>query len=1015
MKTYFVLFLMLFVSVYAFAIEKDSTEKMSPTNTQQQRKITGAVLDQKGEPIIGANVIEKGTTNGTITDLDGNFSLSVTSSSELVISFMGYITQNVSIGNRMNLQVTLIEDSQKLDEVVVVAYGAQKKVNLSGSVSSVNFDNIAQIPTSNTTTMLQGRMPGVTIMSGGSQPGKDDPKINIRGVGTLGNSAPMVIIDGMEGSLNTVAPNDIESVTVLKDAASAAIYGVRAANGVILVTTKRGKTEKVSVTYSGAFTLQQATVLPDYCDSWDWAMLYNETQGYEKYTASMIQQMRDGSNPNQFANTDWTKEVFRTAPMHTHHLSIKGGTEKASYMTSLEYLDQSGIMKGTSTGRLNFRSNVDYTVNDFLKFGFNLAGGRDRIDEPFQGTGGGWGMMRKLYWFTRPTVPVRYSNGHWGSVDGNADAGMVAIHNPVMAASIGDRYEEIYRFDGKAFAEITLLKDLKFRTSLGGKYRNRFVSAFSPTYNFYDWNGKVVQEELTNSAEKYSRLAYGYLNENILTYKFSVKDHNVSLLAGHSVQLDRYDEHKGTIEGFPNNEIDQLSAGSKNPGVSGKAVETAIQSFLGRVNYDWKGRYLIEGNIRRDQSSRLPKNNRVGIFPSASAAWRISEEAFMKKNIPVISNLKLRASWGKLGNQEIDDYAYVQLINTGQNYVFGNKIAGGVAVTSLSNSDIKWETTTMTDIGLDLSLFNGKIELVADYFYKKTSDILLSLPINATLGNLSAPKQNAGEVENKGWEFTLTYNDKIGDLGYSISGNLSKVKNKIVDVKGMEWFSGNAVYRAGIPIGSYYGYITDGIYRSQEEIDNGPKRFNGIDVAPGDIKYRDISGPNGVPDGQVDSQYDRTVIGSPFPDFTYGFNVSAFYKNFDLSLFFQGVGNVDRFYRDAPGNGNIVKDWLDRYNPTENPNGNMPRMKGTQNGETSTFWLKDASYLRLKNIELGYNIPENLCRKISAQRIRVYLTGLNLLTFTSVKNWDAEKFADDAENFNYPQTKSYSIGLNITF
>lgn len=1000
---------------YAVSGNKIIVTPVAAAPSAQPKKVTGKVVDANGEPVIGATIKEQGTANGTITDFDGNFALDVADNAMLEVSYIGYKSQKLKAVAGKTLSVTLKEDTEVLDEVVVVGYGSQKKVNLSGSVSSVNFDDMPQVAASNTTTMLQGRMPGVTIVSGGGQPGKNEPTINIRGIGTLGNTNPMVIVDGIESSLSTVAPNDIESVSVLKDAASAAIYGVRAANGVILVTTKRGKKERVSVSYTGNFSIQQATVLPDYCDSWDWAKLYNETQGYEKYSADMIQQMKDGSNPDKFANTDWTKEVFRNAFMHSHHLSISGGTDKVSYMNSLEYLDQDGIMIGTSNKRLNFRSNIDYTVNDFLKIGFNLAGGRDRVDEPYGGTGGGNGIMRKLYWFTRPTVPVKYSNGEWGAVDGNAGAGMVSIHNPVKATTIGDHYEEYYRFDGKAFAEISILKDLKFKTSFGVKYRNDFVSSFIPTNINYDSEGNVVLEELINSASKSSKISYAYVNENLLTYNFSVNKHNFAFLLGHSVNYDRYDKHSGSIESFPNNEIFQLSAGSKNPGVSGSAVETTLQSFFGRINYNWNNRYLLECNIRRDQSSRLPSKNRVGIFPSASAAWRISEEAFMKEKLPFVSNLKLRASWGTLGNQEIDDYAYVQLLSTGQNYVFNNKVSGGVAVTGLSNPDIKWETTQMTDIGLDLSLFNNSLEFAFDYFYKKTTDILLSLPINGTLGNVTAPKQNAGEVENKGWELTAAYYGKVGDFSYSVSGNLSKVKNKILDVRGLEWFSGRSIYREGIPIGSYYGYIADGLYRSQKEIEDGPLRFNGVDVAPGDVKYRDVSGPDGVPDGKIDSQYDRVVIGSPFPKLTYGFNLSVAYKGLDLSMFFQGVTGVNRFYSDAPGNGNIVTDWLDRYHPEENPNGSMPRMKGVQNMETSTFWMKDASYLRLKNIELGYSLPRKICHKLMAQNIRVYFTGLNLLTFTKVKNWDAEKFAGDSENFNYPQTKSYSLGLNVTF
>ena len=930
---------------------------------------------------------------------------------------MGYETQVMKIA-RANPQINVVlkESSELIDDVVVVAYGTQKKVNLTGAVSSVKVNDIKDIPVSNTSSLLQGRMSGVTVSSFSAQPGAEgDVEIRIRGINTFGDSNPMVLIDGVEGSLNSVSPNDIENISVLKDAVSASIYGVRAANGVVLVTTKRGHTDKKTLSYSGSYGVQKATVLPTYINSWDWATLYNEQNEAmgdvtTNFTPEMIQQMKDGSNPDLFANTRWSDKIFRSAPIQTHHLSMSGGNATSHYMGSVGYMGQDGIMEGTSTDRFNFRLNADSKFIDIITLGLNVSGNHEEVEEPTIGT---YYVFEQMKWHSRPSVPYKYSNGDWGFVDGNDK--MQAIKNPAYATTITSK-KKYSRFDGKAFLEIEPIKNLSIKTSFAYQYNQWNSIAAEPAYIPLDSYGNPVG----GSGKNYLTDAYysetQWINENLITYHFDVSGHAFNFLLGQSNQYNNFRSTTATGEDLPSDNISVLN-GALSTSAKGDAAEAALRSFFGRVNYNYKDRYLLEFNLRRDESSRIPKKNRVGYFPSVSVGWNIAQEAFMEK-YSFISQLKLRASWGELGNQEIGYYPFAQYISLGNNYVWGDNKTQGVAISSLANPDIKWETTATTDVGIDAAFLNNKITLTADYFYKKTSDILLQLPIPGIVGISTEPYVNAASVKNEGWEFALGYNDQWGDWTFGANVNFSKVKNEILDLHGKDsWITDWSINLEGHPINSYYGYVADGLYRTQEDVDeaNEKNSVGGGALKLGDIRYKDISGPEGKPDGVVDTN-DRTVIGNPFPDFTYGFGLNAAYKGFDFSAFFQGVAGVDRVVMDYPTiSGNVTTVFLDRYSESANPNGNFPRLgNGDYNSQPSSFWLKDASYLRLKNIELGYSFKQEWIRKAKLERLRIYVSAQNILTITGIDDYDPEKYGTDTRGHAYPNAKTFSVGLNIT-
>lgn len=680
---------------------------------QQTSTITGKVLDSNGEALIGVNVLEKGTTNGTITDFNGNFTLNLSSSnSTLVFSYIGYVSQEISAKGKKDFTITLKEDSETLEEVVVVGYGTQKKVNLTGSVSSVSAKDIQDVPTSNTASLLQGRMPGLVISQNGGQAGKEDMEVRVRGVGTFGNNNPMVLIDGVEGTLSQMSDipaADIENISVLKDAASAAIYGVRAANGVILITTKKGKAGKISVNYSGSYTLQKP-MLPTYIDSYQWALMKNDVAP-DTYDATALQKLQDGSDPDHYANTNWLDEVFRNASMHQHHLSVSGGNEHTQYMTSISYSNQEGIMKKTGAEKFSFRSNVDSNIGRF-NFGLNVSGNKNNVDQPASiAPSGETSVMRYLSWFSRPTVPVKYSNGYYGYVDGSLKNAEL-VKNPLQFMEQGYRLDEAWRFNGKAYAGIDIIDGLKFKTSLAYAFYMNATKKYTPKeLARYDAEGNILKAAgQNNRLEDYYWREATWTNENILTYDKKFGLHNLNVLLGHSlISYTRYTTTAG-IEGFPTENIYEMDGGSKNPSAVGNSDEYRLQSFFGRINYSYADKYLLEVNVRHDGSSRMPKNNRYATFPSVSAGWVFTNESFMENYQWLFG--KLRFSWGKLGNQEIGSYAYLASLGASGNYYFDQSKdpQTGMVSTSIPNENIKWETTRTLNVAIDLGFLNNKIQ-----------------------------------------------------------------------------------------------------------------------------------------------------------------------------------------------------------------------------------------------------------------------------------------------------------------
>lgn len=1005
--------MMTFVGMYA-----NTSHSSALVTSQQQSACQGVVNDANGEPIIGASIKVKGTGVGAVTNLDGHFTLAnVAKGSTLIISYVGYKSQEVVWdGNELN--VTLHEDSEMLQDVVVIGYGTQKKVNLTGAVSAVTAKDLEGVPVANTATLLQGRVTGLNITSNGAQAGADNPEFRIRGIGTFGNSNPMVLIDGVEGSLGQISDipaGDIESVSVLKDAASAAIYGVRAANGVILITTKRGAEGRVQVNYNGSYTLQTPGILPEFVSGYDWAKMKNEVAP-GTYSAEALQKLQDGSDPDHYANTNWLDAVMRNAPMHQHHLSVTGGNKDTKFMASISFVDQKGIMIETGVKRISFRSNLDTKYKRFT-FGLNVSGNKNALKTPGMDTAGDGGVLRRVGWFTRPTVPLMYSNGHYGYIDGSiTDAELVK--NPLESMRSGYRLNDSWRFNGKAFAAMDIIDGLQFRTSFAYAFYLNATKRYSPgNMHKYTPEGTIAKRGVsTNSLSDYYYRDYTWTNENLLTYNKRFGDHSISALLGHS--LIGYTTYNTTAskQGFPTDNIYELGGGTSTPGANGNSNAFRLQSFFGRIQYNYADRYMAEVNVRRDGSSRMPSTQRYATFPSLSLGWVFSSEKFMSQYDWLFG--KLRASWGKLGNQEIGSYAYVATLGARGNYYFDQKAnaQAGMVQTSIPNEDIKWETTRNINLGVDLGFFNNKISTSFDWFDRKTSDILMQLAMPGIfLGSLHAPYQNVGEVRNRGWEWSANYQDSKGDWNWFAGFNVSHVKNEILYMGGLEErISGPTINRIGNPIGAFYAWRAIGIYRTEADLQRTNSKGqvikqNGAAPKLGDIMYADIND-----DGNVNDK-DRDIIGNPFPKYTYGFNFGFGWKGLDFSTLWQGVGGIYRYSWETTSDirSNLTTRFLDRYS-AENVNGSMPALGNSINDTMSSFWMEKSDYLRLKNLELGYTFKNEL-RGLGISKMRIYFAATNLLTFTPLKNWDPEKTSGDVRNQIHPNSQTYSFGLNINF
>jgi TonB-dependent starch-binding outer membrane protein SusC len=1009
---------------------------------QTTASISGKVISPDGEALPGVVVLEKGTSNGQVTDLDGNFSIRVASQeSILVFSLVGFNSQEIQIGNQSIINLTLRESESLLQEVVVVGYGEQKKLNLTGSVETVRFDDAVNQSVTNSAQLMYGKFSGVQLTQSSGLPGADGSAIVIRGIGTFGGTNPLVVIDNIQytglAEFNNLAPSDIESISVLKDASASAIYGARGANGVLVVTTKKGTKGKFSVDYNNYYGVQRVTVVPEYLDAVNYALLRNERDRNVngpnaplRFSEANIEAIRNGTDPDQFANTNWAKVALRDAPIQNHYLSFTGGSDQVTYRVSLGYLNQEAVVNGKfKSDRYNLGLNLTLKPNKWLTVTNVTNGFWSRFVGPNGGANAITGETGIINQFQRssPLVPVYYSNGELGVVDGAYENVNFSypINNVLLTGNFGDYSSDNINLSERIGLSAKIADGLFFETSGSAIINIDNISNFRPTLTTRDWAGNVVQQNVLNSLSNTLDFNYRLLNENILRYSTSIREkHNLGFIVGHSVIYDKVDGFSGSLQSFPSDAIQEFNGGGVlNPSVSGGASEEAWQSFFARVNYNYKEKYLFEANIRKDGSSKFGRDNRYGTFPSVSAGWNIAREEFLSGS-RTITDLKIRGSWGISGNDRIGNYIFEQTYNTGLDYHVGQDvILSAVALTSLANPFITWESIEQFNIGLDASFFNNKVNLTADYFKRISSDILYTnFPIPNSIGVTNLAAVNAAGMENAGLELSLGYRENIGKLVMNFSGNVTRMAdNRVTSLgpNGIETIGGNTIIRIGVPFNSYFGYQAQGIFQTQEEVDSAPRQFGSNLTRPGDMRYADLSGPDGIPDGVINA-FDRTVIGNPFPRWIYGMNANFQFIGFDLNMVFQGVGKLDRLLfsnGQTPMEGdrnNSLSYWVDRWTP-ENPSQTLPRLGGINNSVTSTFYIQDMSYLRLRNLEFGYTIPVTASQKVLLQKARVFVSGQNLLTFTKVKNFDPERQRGTGTDRTTPLYKVISAGINIKF
>lgn len=986
--------------------------------TQEKITVSGKVTNGES-PISNVSVKISGTKQGTTTNTSGNFKVNVTKGQQLVFSYIGYEEQAVTVTTQQEINITLkLNEGNAMNDVIVVGYGTKKKVNLTGAVSTVTGKELEGRPITNLSAALQGTMAGVTVTVNNGQPGNDQGTIRVRGIGTLGNSDAMVMVDGVVSSMNDINPNDIESITVLKDAASASIYGSRAANGVILITTKNARKGETVAHYNLDIGKQSMTATPDFINSWQAATLYNEALVNEgkspKYSAAEIQKFKDGSDPERYPNTDWYDLFWRGSGLQQNHsLDVSGGTDKMQSYLSVGYLSQDGIVEGSSLKRYNTRFKTDLKISDRIKVSGNLAYSQQQFREPVSNIHGlDFGQLIGTLNQTGRVVPYKI-NGYYGYSDEG---------NPVGVLKGGsNNFNKTHRLSAILQADLEVVKGLHVKPLLG--YTANIIVAKSRINDlqYYDpYTGLPTIWEGPNIVAANSNFTDNLLMQVLAQYDKSFGDHDLSVLGGYSQEHNKFDYLFGSRRGYLNNALAELDAGPIT-GLQngGNAAEYALQSVFGRLNYAFRKKYLIEGNIRDDGSSRFAKGNRWALFPSVSVGWRISQENFFQHMHNIFSDLKIRASWGKLGNQDIGTYPYQATIATGRNYTFGGGTVDGIAPVNGVNPDIKWESTTTTDIGLDAVLLKGMFTFTGDYFVRNTDNILLSLPVANAFG-LNAPVINAGSVQNKGVELAAGYHMTRHNFSFHADANISFITNKITSLAGTGPFpNGSTIQGEGLPINALYGWVSEGLFQSQEEINKHASQ-NGIGgpVAPGDIKYKDLNN-----DGVIDSK-DRQYLGTYFPKITYGLSLSARYKNFDAVLFLQGAGDVKSFVSGRilgslyDKNGDPTSIWLDRWTP-ENKNASFPRVwnSNPQNDPSATpssFWVRSAGYMRLKNVQIGYTLTNGwLSRK--GIKLRIFWTGKDLLIITKFYKWVDPESPLGGNSYSYPMVKVNSLGVNLTF
>ncbi len=993
-----------------------------------QTKVTGTIINASDRsPVAGASVSVKGTTRGTNTDAAGKFSIDARTGEIIVVTSVGYSPYETKLGKSASLDISLESSTSELSSVVVVGYGTQKKTSLTNSVVQISGGDLTRRPVSNVQQSLQGLAPGITVLDRGGSPGRSNATIRVRGITTfninsastsgydLGKNDALVIVDGIEQRLTDINPDDIESVSVLKDASSTAIYGSRATNGVILITTKRAKGNKLTVNYNGYYAIQKSINNPEMMDLASY--MKEQVIAYTNAGAVLPDRFKDQSIQNWITATDrekyplpntWFQTVLHTAPQLNHSFAVAGGNDVIRARMSLRYLDQGGLLTNFNDKIRELNINTDFNASQKIKFSANLTyrynNSKTSIVEPFNF------FLHGSLW----AVP-KYADGTYGlSPQGN---------NPLMyieKGGVSNQYNDYLL--GNVRGEWEIVKGLKLSTQFAARMTFTQQKNFTNSYTNVDKNTNITKIVANNSLTETRNNLREYTINNLLTYEKDFGKHEIKALAGYS-QIDNTQTFLTAYrERFYNNDVQSIGQGT-NDGTksnSGNDAAFGLRSYFGRLNYAFDGKYLFEANGRYDGSSKFTGNKRYSFFPSFSAGWRISEENFWKPLHETINDLKFRGSYGSTGNQSVDLYSYYASLGL-TTYTFGGLPVQGYRPTTLANAELGWETTTQTNLGLDAAFLNNRLTVTVDYYKKLTSDILLNLDIPAAVG-LTAPPQNAGSVENKGFEFSATYRSKNGAPGlrYSISGNFSINNNKVVDLKGTgPYITGSDIdpryiIKTGLPVNTLWGYKTGGLFQSQDEVSKYPTLSPNSKA--GDVKYLDLNN-----DGKIDAN-DMTNIGSTFPKYTFGLNGDFSFKNFELNILFQGAAKVDTRIAGAlaeMGNqeGFTHKIYTDNYWTPDNPGARFPRpLKfDLRNVATSDRMVFDGSYVRLKNVQLGYTLPAALTKKAYMSRATVYVSATNIFTISKLNEWNLDPEVESGRAVYYPQTALYTFGLNLQF
>ncbi|WP_290789968.1 TonB-dependent receptor [Flavihumibacter sp. UBA7668] len=990
-------------------------------NEDQNKTVTGTVRGPNGETLSGATVQVKGSSLMTTTNEAGVFSISVPDNDAvLIISYVDMQPAEFKVGTNSTINIQLKAVDQSMNEVVVVGYGTQKKVSMTSAVTQVKGEDLVRRPVSNLQQALQGQAPGLTVLDRGGEPGRSSATMRVRGTTTFsgnssGNSSPLIIVDGVEQTMFNLNPEDVESISVLKDASSTAIYGSRAANGVVLITTKRAKSGKVQIAYNGYYAIQKSVNQPENMELEKY-MRYQQlaytNQGLAipaRYTDESIDTWVNSTDRYRYPDVNtWFKTVLKPAPQHSHNISFSGGNEFSRTRVSLRYMDQGGIAPNYSASVREVRINNDMQLHKRLKMSADFNYRYNMSRSPFASD-----VFNRFFHGTLFAAP-KYPDGTYGlSQQG---------FNPLLIAeqsgknNIASNY---FYTSGKM--EYQLLKGLTLSAQVSAvidfteqkAYRNAINNFDSLTGRRY----QVANNALTETRNRYREITTNYL----ANYSTSIGRHEIKALAGFSELYNNGYNLTAYRERFYNNEIQSIGQGANDPTKDNTGLETkfGLRSYFARLNYAFDQKYLLEVNGRYDGSSRFTGDNQYSFFPSFSGAWRITEEDFFDNLNTPFSELKIRGSWGQTGNQTVPLYSYFASLSQGS-YTFGGIAAPTFSQTVLADPSISWETNTQTDIGLEGSLLGYKLSFGIDYYRKRTSGILLALPLPVVTGFASS-NQNAGVIDNKGFEFSLGYRNNEHKLKYSFGANLALNNNKVIDLKGGGPFINSSydldpryIVKEGLPFNSHWGYKTDGFFQSQEEIDNYPTIAP--NTKPGDVKYVDLN-----KDGRINAD-DWTVIGNPFPKYTFGAVAELSYRNFSLNLLFQGAADVDTRLSGALSEYGIFEGFTheivtDNYWTPERPNARfpLPRKSDQRNVNTSDQLIIDGSYLRLKNLQLTYTVPANLLQKAGINGARFYVSGTNLLTFSKLNEWNLDPEAESGRGIYYPQTSLYTLGLNLNF